>query len=152
MGDNLCDFDFARLVMMLFSGLVTAVLVIAINEGLSWFKLCRKRRGVLLLLICELAANESVLTNHMEEIRRKETTFRYTVWEKSCIDVADFLSQRNLAELSATYDLLRKIEVNPNHPTNCQKALSLMRRLKLRLEPLADVAQGKKDSQPSPKQ
>ena len=139
----MCDLDYPRLVSMLFSGLITAVLVIAINEGLNFFKLRKKRRGILLLLICELIANESLI----EMVSQKETTFRYTVWEKSCVEVADFLSQRTLAELSATYSLLRKIESGSNHQTNCQKAVLLLQRLQLELGRLAGVSLEKQSSQ-----
>lgn len=128
----MCDYDFVRLVTMLFSGLITAVMVIVINEGLNYCKLRRRRRGILLMLVCELISNESLLTNYMEDLREGKTTFRYTVWEKSCIEVADFLTQRQLAELSAAYSLLRKIELAAN-PDNCQKAVSLLQRLQLQL-------------------
>ena len=48
----MCDFDYPRLVSMLFSGLITAVLVIAINEGINCCKLRKRWRGILLLLVC----------------------------------------------------------------------------------------------------
>lgn len=63
--------------------------------------------------------NESLLTNYIGDLFQRKTLFRYTVWEKSCVEVADFLTQRQLVELSATYSLIRKIELEPN-PYNCQ--------------------------------
>lgn len=128
----MCDFDSARLIAMLFSGLITAIMVILINEGLNYCKLRKRRRGILLLLVSELVGNESLLTNYTSDLLQKKILFRYTVWEKSCVEVADFLSQKQLAELSATYSLLRKIELNAN-AYNCQKAVSLLQRLQLEL-------------------
>ena len=137
----MCDVDSARLVVILFSGLVTAVMVIVINEGLNYCKLRKRRRGILLLIVCELIGNESLLTNYTDDLRQGKVTFRYTVWEKSCVEVADFLTQRQLAELSATYSLLRKIELAAN-PYNCQKAVSLIQRLQLELGHKAGLRTG----------
>lgn len=138
----MCDYDFVRLVTMLFSGLITAVMVIVINECLNLSKLRKRRRGILLLLVCELTANESLLTNYSEHLRKGEMSFRYTVWEKSCVEVADFLTQRQLAELSAAYSLLRKMEFAAN-PHNCQKAVSLLQRLQLELGNKAGLKTGR---------
>ena len=128
----MCDFDSVRLIAMLFSGLITAAMVIVINEGLNYCKLRKRRRGILLLLVSELVGNESLLTKYTGDLLQGKMLFQYTVWEKSCVEVADFLTQRQLAELSATYSLLRKIELDAS-PYNCQKAVSLLQRLQLEL-------------------
>lgn len=134
------DFDYARLISMLFSGLITAVMVIVINESLNWFRVRRRRRGLLILLVCELIANETMLTRYLENFQKEKMTFRYTVWEKSCVEFADFLSEKNLAELSAVYYHLHLIEItSTNSHTKYSEVMSLIRNLRLTLGKEAGV-------------
>lgn len=132
------DFDYVRLISMLFSGLITAVMVIVINESLNWFRVRRRRRGLLILLVCELIANETMLTRYLENFQKMP--FRYTVWEKSCVEFADFLSEKNLTELSAVYYHLHLIEVtSTNSHTKYSEVVSLIRNLRLTLGKEAGV-------------
>ena len=135
------DFEYwwkvVRLYGWLLSGIVTAVLVIAINEVIAYAKTRKKKRGTLLLLITEFVVNEKLIRN-LDLMLMTQVKFKCDVWEKNCIDIATYLPRRLLAEVDALYFEYHIYESNilAIHQTELLAKLSRIRKA---IAPLAGV-------------
>lgn len=99
----------------LFSGVVTAVLVIVINEWLTWRKRQIYRKNLVLLLICELSSNLKLLyTYFYEYFGHTNLMFSSTVWINSSNEIAHILPQKVLCELFVIYHKLHYLELFPD--------------------------------------
>ncbi len=117
----------------LLSGLITAILVIGINEAISWFRKRHARKGICSLLLNELSVN-SVLCEHLQTNQH----FQYACWESFRMECAAFLSPDELSDLYLAYTALIQIESGHVDSTHSSEAIASIETARKRLERLSE--------------
>lgn len=118
----------------LLSGLVTAILVILINETIAYTRKRYSRKSICSMLNIELALDLVLCQNRKPG---ESLHFQYSCWENFRSACTEFLSYDNLYYIGLAYIALRQIEAGTIDTGRQAAALASIEKAQKILEPLS---------------